>query len=94
MLIVSISRAHEDLERYQELIHENDYFIENPEMYDEYLKLHPYQNDWSVRDNKENSQFELANKGRIPSDVKKPSLTFPSNKNHKPSIKISPMIIR
>jgi len=86
-------RAHEDLERYQELIHDNEYFYENPEMYDEYLKLQPYRNDWSVRNNKEKTQFELATKTRNPTDENKGSLTLSGNTNYKHTLNVSPMTI-
>ena len=62
-------------------------------MYDEYLKLQPYQTDWSVRKNKENNHFKHSNKRRNPTDETKGTSQFSGNKNYKPSIKVSPMTI-
>ena len=93
MFYYSILRAHEDLERYQELIHDNEYFNDNPEMYDEYLKFHPDQTDWSVRKNKENNEFKLSTEKTYPADETKHMKPFWGKKNHKPSINVSPMTI-
>ena len=59
-----IQRSHQDIERYQELFHENDYFYESPEIYNGNLKIESYPEDWSTSNGQENFRRDSMSKGK------------------------------
>jgi len=89
-------RVHDDLKKYQDLIHENEYFYENPDMYEDYLKLESVKKDWSIRNAQEYSNSLSTNTGTNGIDDKETDGNSYGNKEKvflQPRIKIAPMTI-
>ena len=91
-----IQISHKDIERYQELFHENDYFYESPETYDGNLKIESYPEDWSTSHGQENFRRDSMSKGKEMSNKFGTSWKFQTGKDeyyYKPSIEVAPMTI-
>ena len=74
------------------MIHENEFFYENPDMYDDYLKLESFRNEYISQSIKEQSDKSII-VGKT--NVLSKQNNAQNNKEvfHKPRISVRPMII-